>query len=84
MKKPPLPTTASNISSTNDENENDTDTETAIPDIPLHLSHFQNPKLSVYWRRGIPIYLLATLGLLLASDIGSGVSAITLLKPGGR
>jgi hypothetical protein len=85
---PPLLTTASN-SSSNDENENENDTDTkttlTIPDsIPFHLSHFQNPKHSVYWRRGIPIYLLATLGLLLASDIGSGVSAVTLLIPAGE
>jgi hypothetical protein len=64
-----------------DNDNDDTDTATEIPDIPLHLSHFQNPKLSVYWRRGIPLYLLATLGLLLASEIGSGVSAVTLLIP---
>jgi hypothetical protein len=63
----------------NSNNDND-DTDTATK-IPLHVSHFQNPELSVYWRRGIPLYLLATLGLLLASDIGSGVSAVTLLKP---
>jgi hypothetical protein len=74
------PLTAAN-SSDNDNDNTDTDTATRIRDIPLHLSHFQNPKLSVYWRRGIPLYLLATLGLLLASDIGSGVSAVTLLKP---
>lgn len=70
-------------SSSNDENNNENDTETVTPiaDIPLHVSHFQNPEISVYWRRGIPLYFLATLGLLLASDIGSGVSAVTLLKP---
>jgi uncharacterized paraquat-inducible protein A len=79
----PLLTTVSNSSSNDeDENENDTDTTTTIP--PLHLSHFQNPKHSVYWRRGIPLYLIATLGLLLASDIGSGVSAVTLLIPAGE
>jgi hypothetical protein len=77
VTKPPL--TAAN--SSNSDNDNDTDTETAIPDIPLHLSHFQNPTLSVYWRRGIPLYLLATLGLFLASDVGSGVSVVTLLIP---
>jgi hypothetical protein len=64
-----------------DNDNDDTDTATKIPDIPLHLSHFQNPNLSVYWRRGIPLYLLATLGLFLVSDIGSGVSAVTLLIP---
>jgi hypothetical protein len=86
----PLPTTAANsnnnsdISNSDNGIDNDTDTATAIPDIPLHLSHFQNPKLSVYWRRGIPLYLLATLGLLLSSDIGSGVSAVTLLIPAGE
>jgi hypothetical protein len=83
VTKPPLTAANSSNSNNDDENDNDnaTDKATTTPDIPLHLSHFQNPNLSVYWRCGIPLYLLATLGLLLASDIGSGVSAVTLLKP---
>jgi hypothetical protein len=82
VTNPPLPTTATNDDE--NENDNDTDTATTITDVTLHLSHFQNPEISVYWRRGIPLYLLATLGLLLASEIGSGVSAITLLIPAGE
>jgi hypothetical protein len=47
------------------------------------LSHFQrqDDDLSWYWRMGIPLYLVATLALLLASDIGSGIQAITKTIP---
>ena len=53
---------------------------------PTHKSHFCNTKAhSVWCRFGIPIYLLATLGLLLASDIGSGVAAeYLLIQPNGE
>eukprot|EP00565_Helicotheca_tamesis_P000612 CAMPEP_0185728078 /NCGR_PEP_ID=MMETSP1171-20130828/3555_1 /TAXON_ID=374046 /ORGANISM="Helicotheca tamensis, Strain CCMP826" /LENGTH=471 /DNA_ID=CAMNT_0028396745 /DNA_START=88 /DNA_END=1500 /DNA_ORIENTATION=+ len=40
--------------------------------IPSHLSNTAHPK---YIRYGIPLYLMCTFCLLLASDIGSGVSA---------
>lgn len=39
-------------------------------------SHFRDvEKHSAVWRYGIPVYFLATFGLLLASDLGSGVKA---------
>ena len=43
-------------------------------------SHFRNTEEhSVWCRYGIPLYLVATLGLLLASHIGSGVAAEYIL-----
>jgi hypothetical protein len=44
-------------------------------------AHFRNESVSVYWRYGIVIYLLAVLSLLLTSDIGSGVVALTKVVP---
>jgi hypothetical protein len=85
VANPPLPRTATSSSNNDNENDDDTDTTTTIIDTTtLHVSHFQNPQLSVYWRWGIPLYFLATLGLLTASDIGSGVSAVSLLVPAGE
>lgn len=44
------------------------------------LSHFRNKEAhSSLWRYGIPVYLLGTLGLLLASHLGSGVAAEYIL-----
>ena len=48
---------------------------------PERISHFQRPDLSVWWRYGMLVYLLGTLALLLASDIGSGIQAITVTIP---
>ncbi len=46
----------------------------------VHISHFTNSKAhSKYLRYGIPVFLLLTTGLLLASDIGSGVVAVYYL-----
>jgi hypothetical protein len=49
-------------------------------------SHFQRTDLSPWWRYGMPVYILSTLTLLLASDIGSGIRAIlvTFLAPKDR
>lgn len=64
-----------------DENE-----QTDTPSPKTHKSHFCNKEAhSVWCRFGIPIYLLATLALLLASDIGSGVAAeYLLIQPNGE
>jgi len=55
------------------------------PEQPSMPSHFRNKEAhSVWFRYGLPLYLLATLGLLLASDIGSGVAAeYILVQPDG-
>jgi hypothetical protein len=47
-------------------------TDPRAEDLP---SHFRNPEISPHIRYGIPIFFVFTFGLLLASDIGSGVSA---------
>lgn len=49
-----------------------TDVPVIVEDLP---SHFRNPEISLHLRYGIPIFFSFTFGLLLASDIGSGVSA---------
>lgn len=47
-------------------------------------SHFKNEAIPKLWRYGVPVYLLGALLLLLASDIGSGVTAeYILIKPDG-
>ena len=44
------------------------------------ISHFRNKEAhSCLWRFGIPVYLVGTLGLLLASHVGSGVAAEYIL-----
>lgn len=68
----------------NNETEANNDESNAKP--PPHTSHFRNKEAHSFWSRyGIPIYLLATLGLLLASHIGSGVAAeYILIRPSGE
>lgn len=67
-----------------DENEN-AQTQ-AKPKPPCHTSHFRNVEQNSIWLRyGLVIYLLGTLALLLASDIGSGVAAeYILIQPSGQ
>lgn len=38
-------------------------------------SHFRNPDIPRYLRYGVPLFFALTFGLLLASDLGSGVAA---------
>lgn len=57
---------------------NNDDFATATRSLPP--AHWKNPEISPILRYGVPIFILATLGLLLASDIGSGVAAYRLLE----
>ena len=45
------------------------------------IAHFRNQDIPSYWRMGIPVYFLLVLGLLVASDVGSGVVAISRTTP---
>jgi hypothetical protein len=54
------------------------DDEAAVNEI--HVSHFGNVDHSVLVRYGIPLWTVATLVLLILSDIGSGVSAEYILR----
>ena len=50
-----------------------------------YVSHFQNVNAhSKLLRYGIPIYIVGVLSLLLASDIGSGISAALYFSAGGK
>jgi hypothetical protein len=70
----------------NEQTETPDEQSLPTPKPPTHISHFSNTKTHPAWLRfGIPIYLLATLGLLLASDIGSGVAGeYLLIQPNGE
>ena len=48
---------------------------------PPLVSHFQRPDLYAAWRYCIPLYLISTIVLLLAADIGSGIQAILVTIP---
>lgn len=62
-----------------------TGTATAVEDqavdkkFPAHL--FNRDDISAPWRYGVLVWLTATLALLLASDLGSGVKALTETVP---
>lgn len=50
-----------------------------------YVSHFQNVNAhSKMLRYGIPVYIIGVLSLLLASDIGSGISAALYFSSGGK
>lgn len=59
--------------------EREEDATTATP--KKLVSHFTRQDLSPLWRYGMVLFLLGTTALLLASDIGSGVQAITITIP---
>jgi hypothetical protein len=47
-------------------------------------AHVRNPAIPATWRYGLVVWLLATLALLLTSDIGSGVQALSQTIPDER
>lgn len=66
--------------------EDDDDDERMVEEPRRELkSHFGNPDIPASWRYFVVFFLLAALGLLLAADIGSGVSAeYMLVRPNGE
>lgn len=63
------------------EENNEIENDEAEQEFGGSISHFRNRQAHSPWLRyGIPIYLLCTLALLLASDIGSGVEANYILR----
>jgi hypothetical protein len=59
--------------------------EEATEDPEVYLSHFRNAEAHPVWLRyGIPLFLLGTLVLLINADVGSGVSADSVLIRDGK
>jgi hypothetical protein len=69
-----------------DDNNNDDDDDDDDNQVEscTYKSHFKNQSFPIYVRLGIPTFLLATFCLLLAADIGSGVTADSILMQDGK
>jgi len=76
MSQQPLSTT-----NDDDDNNNNNDDDNNNNNNIMMISHVTRSDLSPMWRYGMVLYILAILALLLASDIGSGIRAITVTVP---
>jgi hypothetical protein len=66
-----------------DNNDDDDDDDDNQVESRTYKSHFKDQSFPIYVRLGIPTFLLATFGLLLAADIGSGVTVDSILMQDG-
>ena len=72
------------IDNNNNNNNNDDDDEGGDHNDEFYKSHFRNSEsFPLYLRLGIPLFLFCTFILLLCADIGSGVTADTIMMEDG-
>jgi hypothetical protein len=68
----------------NDDDDDDDDDDNNQVESCTYKSHFKNLSFPIYVRFGIPTFLFATFLLLLNADIGSGVTADSILMQDGE